>query len=137
MTHISINKKIGKLKKYKQFPSLKPKGIWYSYYNRWLKFLCDDSGLIDPGDKLYIYKIKISSSAKILTIRTEKEYYKIFGKRANLRNNIWIKYVKKYDGIYFDYTPPSWFHNHIDVKSGCIWNPNIVTLKFKGVKKIK
>jgi len=60
MTHISINKKINLSnnkwkKKIIQKKSFKPIGIWYSYYNRWLNFLLDDSGLIKQEDILYIY----------------------------------------------------------------------------------
>jgi len=134
MTHISINNKY-KLKKYVQEPSLKPRGIWYSYYNRWLKFLMSDSGLINSGDILYVYNVNIKASANILHISTSKEYHGIFGKKINWKNKKWIKIARTYDGIYFDYVP--WINNHIDVKSGCIWNNDVIKLKYKKRLTIK
>jgi hypothetical protein len=130
--------------KYNQKISLKPVGLWYSYYGAWYNWALDEMPkmLYKYNHKLiikkeYLITIREKDSNKILLLDNKKDI-SIFTKKYGIYKNgecfyiNWCLVSEDYGGIEFNpYLLDSckksieldflWY-NTIDVSSGCIWN---------------
>lgn len=128
----------------------KPIGLWYSFGNRWLKFLERQSSWYDWSlerlDEIkYLYQVRVNTS-KMLRLRTDNDFIAFTaefgvelpsrGPRMNYLIN-WKAVGMKYAGIEVPECE-EWMEDFLwfdgwDCASGCVWHQDA----FKDYKLIK
>lgn len=110
----------------------KPTGLWYTCGNDWKKFVEQDMGYGDIGNKYsHAYELEINKS-KMLVIDTPKKFlafdkeYSVPDPQGHDPVIDWARVAKKYEGIeicpyFYEFRMDYFWYYSWDVASGCIW----------------
>lgn len=121
-------------------PAFKPRGLWYDVGGAWIEWMESEMPEWYASSR-FLYSVVVSPAARILRITSGRELEDFMATYGSLHPTTgrfpvpnWVAIADEWDGIEFspymyelrcDYI----WYSMVDVSSGCVWNPGVVSLE--------